>query len=258
LLGACAPAPILRYASDDPADRWESGVRLHSARTGGALFISAFAGETMGEVPGRDGRALAFSLLARNESASDLRLDPSDFRLLAPRTGKAYPPADPEAALAIVDRDRREEIGRAAVQRNFRGLMAIPLLAGQVAALAGDARERAEVAKEYAESERAEAEEHALHQATLAELDDRRRPWAEDALRRTDLRAGKTLSGDLTFPFPDLPLPPDSVVLQWRGPGGGYLELGRYGRPVLAEDTAAPGRAYRSRGPASPYLGNNP
>lgn len=258
LLGACASGPILRYASADPTDRWESGVRLHSARAGGALFISAFAGESAGQVPGQDGRALAFSLLARNESGSELSVNPSDFRLSAPHTGKAYPAADPESALAILDQERREENGRAAVQRNFRGLMAIPLLAGQIAALAGDARERAQASKDYAESERAEADELARHQEALSDLEERRRPWAENALRRTDLRPGKTVSGDLTFPFPELPLPPDTLVLQWRGPDGAYLEVGRYGRPILAADTAAPGKAYRSRGPASPYMGFTP
>lgn len=84
-------------------------MRLHTARTEGASFISAYVGETSGEVPGQYGRALTLSLLARNESGSDLRLEPSDFRLLAPRSGKAYPMVDPESALAVSDRDRRTE-----------------------------------------------------------------------------------------------------------------------------------------------------
>jgi hypothetical protein len=253
LLGGCASAAVLRYSSDDPSDRWESGVRLHSARAGRALFVSTFAGVDLGDTPGLDSRTLTFSLLARNESDSDLRLDPGDFRVWDTRTGKAYPPIDPEGVLEILDRDRRSEIGLAAVQRDFRGLMAIPLLAGQIAALAGDAEARAEAAKAFDESERAESEETDRHRAALSDLEAHRRHWSEDALRRTDLRAGRSLSGDLVFRFPDRFQPPDTLLMQWRAPDGRFLELGRYGRPLLPSDTAAPVRAFSQRGQQSPF-----
>jgi hypothetical protein len=247
LLGACAPGPVLRYASDDPADRWQAGVRLHAARAERALFLTAFAGETVGEVPGHDGRALTFSLLARNPSDSILRLDPGDFRLLVPRTGKAYAPVDPESVLAALDRDRRDEIHLASAQRDFRGILAVPLLAADIASLGADARTRGETARVRAEAERAEAEENALHREALDGLDAVRRRWSEEALRRTDLDAGKGTTGDLTFPFPGFPLPPDTVVMQWRAPDGRFRDLGRYGRPRLPADTAAPDRPYRLR-----------
>jgi hypothetical protein len=229
----------LRYSSDDPSDRWNSGVRLHSARTQGASFISAYVGETSGEVPGQYARALTFSLLARNESGSDLRLDPSGFRLLAPHSGKAYPVVDPESALAVLDRNRRMEIDRASAQTVFRGILAVPLLAGEIASLWSNPREREEASKALAESERAASEEKASHQEAMAGIETDYRHWAGDALRRTDLAAGKSLSGDLTFIFPDVPLPPDTLVLQWTPSGGKPFDLGSYGRPRIAEDTVS-------------------
>jgi hypothetical protein len=247
LLGGCAPTPLLRYASDDPADRWKSGVRLHSARTEEASFISAFVGETTGQVPdgaapGRYGRAITISLLARNESASDLRLEPADFRMLAARSGKAYTPVDPESAIVVLDRIRQTEIQRASDETAFRGILALPLLAGEVASLWGSPRDRDEASKALAESERADAEEKARHQEAMAEIDGGYRRWTEEALRRTDLAAGKSLSGDLTFVFPEGDLPPDTLMLEWTPAGGRPHDLGRYGRPRIAADTVPTGK----------------
>lgn len=239
LLFACAPAPALRYASADPADRWEAGVRWHPAEAGGLACSTSFGGDGYASVPGfGGGRTLDFGLILRNDAGASARIDPADFRLYAPRRGSVHAAADPESALADVDR----RIG--ALDANHNAQAGIKLagdllyLAASVANL-GDARAQAELNRTAAESDRNDREESGNYRGLLAALKEERRGWSDAHLRRTDLDPGSMMAGKLTFIFPQ-GLPPDTLVLQWAPAGGGSFDLGRYGRPRLPVDTLKP------------------
>lgn len=249
-LYGCSPGPILKYETSDPSDQWESGTRLHPAEAGGMACTTWFEGDGNGPVRAyASGRTLGFGIHLRNRGDTPVRVDPAAFRVVSPRLGLAWSAADPEAALEDVEKRRRANEDNHATYSCLTGVGTMLSLTAGIASI-GDARAQEEIRRSDAQSEENAREEREGYESRARELESERSVWADGHLRRTDMHPGRSMSGALTFRFPEM-TPPDTLVLQWLAPGGRQYDLGRYGRPRIAADTARPPDPFRYRSPGA-------
>jgi hypothetical protein len=243
LFAACASAPDLRYASADPADTWDSGIRWHTSFARSLACSTAFVGaETdFNEYPA--GRALVFQVKLGNRSDSTFRIDPSDFRAYAPGPGTTFRAADPESALADVDRRKRSVDNDYGINLAIQTTLAVGDLFVQIASLASNDRSRPQDCRKDEGQEHWRNDEEKRYQEHIARLKDERAYWEQGHLRRTDLVPGRALASAISIPFPGDGLPPDTLVLQWAPAGRKPLDLGLYGRPPAAFDSLPPRKA---------------
>jgi hypothetical protein len=240
LFAACASAPDLRYASADPADTWESGVRWHASAARSLACSTAYAGPESNFVEYPAGRTLVFQVRLGNHSDTSLRVDPLAFRAYAPRSAGAFPAADPESALVNVDGRMRDLDFTYGINLGVETARSFSWVVLDIAGLFADPRSRAEAYREQSHGDQNWNEVEDRYQKEMARLKDERSYWERGHLRRTDLAPGRVVAGAISIPFPADSLPPDTLVLQWTPAGGRPFDLGRYGRPRTSADTLPP------------------
>lgn len=240
LFAACAAAPDLRYASADPADTWESGVRWHASAAGGLACSTAYAGPESEFAAYPAGRTLVFQVRIGNHSDTSLRVDPQDFRAFAPRSTAAFAAADPESALVDVDRRQRSLDVDYGINLGLQAAGAVGSAVLGIASLFADPQTRLEADRERSQADRNWSDAEDQYRKDTARLRGERAYWEQEHLRRTDLASGRVLTGAINIPFPADSLPPDTLVVRWTPAGGRSFDLGRYGRPRTAADTFHP------------------
>ncbi len=238
--GGTGPQPW-GYSTSDSADYWRSGVRVHPSSLPGYDFtLSVVESDRIPALEAMFPRPLAFSIGVRSRSQSKALLDPADFHLLAPCGDKPITSLDPETALRASDQERMAEISRHNDDALVTAAVEVPLAFFDIAAtFAGKTSEQAERDdREYEERRQMHKDEDARHQRALAGNRQRHDSWATGFLRKTTLLRDEETGGILAFAAPAYTLPPDTLILLWRRPEGGYADLGTLGRPHI--DAPAP------------------
>ncbi|GEM_PF-6092164 len=236
LLGACAPAPVVRYQTFGPDDVWTNGQQLHPAKTARLAIHSGFLELSPDPVQGFDGpRPLTFLISAENRSDSALMIEAGDFRLTVPGKDSVLSPIDPETVIQVARIDRANADAHYETEKGTEAVFGVTDLIVDVAQLFSkqtpdqrDAQEKAERKREEDRRER-QADDAARHERDVGEAVSREKTWSDQALRKTTLFPGIRLQGKVSFAAKAYTMTPDSLMLQYRERDGHYADLGLYG-----------------------------
>jgi hypothetical protein len=205
-LAACSPQYIIRHTPLAAGTTWLSG-KQYACYDDGVIRVSAAS-------DGADGGYVVFTASINNKTIQPFTVDPAAFKYIftegipgtphadqKPAKGKIIYALDPEEK--ILDVERRTIDEKKSYDTDTGVNAAAGCLGLGAGVLADSKEEQKEVDKNFKELEESAHERELEHNQRMDEFRREKNMWSSEALRKTTLNPGQTITGKIYFPRRD-------------------------------------------------------